>query len=519
MRKTKATTPQLEHAIGYEYEALPLSIQRKFFSSHEKLILEKRAVADQTCELASGSSSRAGTGSSIPASALALAPFRHLHSRRRACTVDIQPQEPQFTQAEAAFFLSLPDKVRKQLYSREEQVVILAKAEQALDEAAAIEQRLHEFSFPWSTTNNPETTTKAERRRSSFSTFSPRRPSFGFYPKSKKERDAESSVFFLDTMDSPSIRKSRPAGCRRTMSLGGPPSRHSTCSAATGPTSPLFVFPAEYQSQHQRSQSSAIPVRRSSLTPQVPTFDPEAKYYQDPETRTKLRTYLSPQKFDEAIEFGFPSTAEHDTPMPHYQLPPVAKHSRKFSRDMHTFLRDGKLSFIEDKQSENQGLESDSESVADLDSPRTPSSTGLSFRLHTRQMSSIDSNGLPASQPSPGLMNREMTLRMTLTRPELRADEDALYGWQNKPQHQHHQSQNSFLHQSPEQHQHQPLHQHTKSTPTASIQDDPLALEELVFTDDHTGTKGAFYVKPKPRGNLVTRIFKRASLKGRSHAT
>jgi hypothetical protein len=49
----------------------------------------------------------------------------------------------------------------------------------------------------------------------------------------------------------------------------------------------------------------------------------------------------------------------------------------------------------------------------------------------------------------------------------------------------------------------------------ATLQDDPLALEELVFTDDHTGTKGAFYVKPKPRGNLVSRLLKRASLKGR----
>jgi hypothetical protein len=204
----------------------------------------------------------------------------------------------------------------------------------------------------------------------------------------------------------------------------------------------------------------------------------------------------SPQKFDEAIEFGFPSTAEQEIATPHYQLPPVTKHSRKFSRDMHTFLRDGKLSFFEDKNGENQGLESDGESTADLESPRTPSSTGLSFRLHTRQMSSIDSNGLPTSHPSPGYMNREMTLRMTLTRPDLRANENALYGWQNQTQ-----------------------HQHQKSTTSATVQDDPLALEELVLTDDQTGTKGPFYVKPKPRGGLVTRLFKRASLKGRSHTT
>jgi hypothetical protein len=85
---------------------------------------------------------------------------------------------------------------------------------------------------------------------------------------------------------------------------------------------------------------------------------------------------------------------------------------------------------------------------------------------------------------------------MTLTRPDLRADEDVLYGWQN-----------------------QTHHQHLKNTTTTTVQDDPLALEELVLTDDQTGTKGPFYVKPKPKGSLVTRLLKRASLKGRSYTT
>ena len=395
--------------------------------------------------------------------------------------------------------------MRKQHFSREEQVILFAKCDQAFlppnhnlnaDEVA--KQRFHDFHFDFSThlDKTPEAG-EPQGRRASISTYSPCRPSSGFSPKSKKERDAESSLFLVDTMDSSSMKKLRPAGFRRTMSLSGPPSRHSTCSAVAGPASPLFIFPAEYRPRHQRSHSSALPVRRSSYTLPAPTFDPEAKYYQDPETRTKLRTYLaSPQKFDEAIEFGFPFTAEQEIAVPHYQLPPVTKHSRKFSRDMHTFLRDGKLSFFEDRNSENQGLESDGESTVDFESPRTPSSAGMSFRLHTRQMSSIDSNGLPTSHPSPGHMNREMTLRMTLTRPDLRADEEALYGWQNQPQ-----------------------HQHQKSTATAIAQDDPLALEELVLTDDQTGTTGPFYVKPKPRSSLVTRLLKRASLKGRSHTT
>ncbi|KAG9381504.1 hypothetical protein A1F94_007158 [Pyrenophora tritici-repentis] len=234
----------------------------------------------------------------------------------------------------------------------------------------------------------------------------------------------------------------------------------------------------------------------------TPVFDPEATYYQDPEARKKLRMYLaSPQKFDEAIEFGFPSTPGNDNVTPHYQLPHIVSHARKFSRDMHTFLRDGHLSFFEDTSNDNQGLESDDDSVADVNSPATPSSTNLSFRLHSRQFSnrkySVES---PAPSPisANGQLNREMTLRMTLTRPDLRADEDQLYGWQASSSSSHSASPSSS----------------TKAAIPAP-KDDPLALEDLVFSDDMTGTKGAFYIKPKPRGNLVTRMLKRASLKSR----
>lgn len=204
----------------------------------------------------------------------------------------------------------------------------------------------------------------------------------------------------------------------------------------------------------------------------------------------------SPQKFDEAIEFGFPSTADNDMHGPHYQLPRIDNHARKFSRDMHTFLRDGKLSFFEDTTPTiNQGLaSSDSDSTADTESPTTPSSAGLSFRLHSCHASSHRKFSIesPTASPVPsaaaaGQLNREMTLRMTLTRPDLRANEDPLCGWQALPI-------------SPKQVQAQALN------------NDPLALEDLVFTDDTTGAQGAFYIKPKSRrGNLVARLFKRAS--------
>jgi hypothetical protein len=225
-------------------------------------------------------------------------------------------------------------------------------------------------------------------------------------------------------------------------------------------------------------------------------FDPEATHYRDPEARKKLRMFLaSPQKFDEAVEFGFPSTTgeEATTMAPRYQLPPITTDAQNFSRDMQTFLRDDKISFLEDNEDDDTKLDTDGESVTDMDSPVTPSSVGLSFRGHTRHVSpstfcSMDSAGLPPLHPMQGRLNREMTLRMTLTRPDLRADEEQLYGWQTPK---------------------------AKEVKEVKEERDPFALEELHLTDDLTGSHSPFAVKPKSHGNLVSRLLKRASMRRR----
>jgi len=86
----------------------------------------------------------------------------------------------------------------------------------------------------------------------------------------------------------------------------------------------------------------------------------------------KLRLYLaSPQKFDEAIEFGFPATSS-PTNVTSMDTARPATDSRKISHDVQTFLKDDKISFLEDKD-ENEAPETDDESMGDLDSPITPS--------------------------------------------------------------------------------------------------------------------------------------------------
>ena len=106
----------------------------------------------------------------------------------------------------------------------------------------------------------------------------------------------------------------------------------------------------------------------------MPIIDPEAKHYQDPEARMKLRLYLaSPQKFDEAIEFGFPATSGH-TNVTSMDTTRPATDSRKISHDVQTFLKDDKVSLLE------EAPETDDESMGELDSPITPSDPPLPFR-------------------------------------------------------------------------------------------------------------------------------------------
>ncbi|KAF1941599.1 hypothetical protein EJ02DRAFT_454984 [Clathrospora elynae] len=477
--KTKGTIVPLEQS---QFDALPLSIQRKYFSSLERLQIQQQSFEEPT----SGRSSQAS--SSTP-----FRPSRSLGTRRRRRKAAKAVQDHDISHSEIDFFLSLPEKVRKQHFSREEQVLLQGTRDQAFlpDEQYSewAQQRFDDFHFDLPRTSVDILECGRSRRPSSASTLSPENSPF-FLPTEKEKEDDRISRLYLEMMSTPVFStKERPTvDMRRTMSLTAHPNRPPTSPAMFISDPPIFTFGPN--PRHRRAHSSSLSGRRSFHTPTTPIFDSEATHYQDPEARKKLRMYLaSPQKFDEAIEFGFPSTAANDAATPHFQLPQIDSHARKFSRDMHTFLRDGQLSFFEDNITENQGLESDADSLADMESPTTPSSTGLSFRLHSRQLSprkfSVESPAPSPVHSANGQLNREMTLRMTLTRPDLRADEDQLYGWQGS------------------------------SASPKPPKDDPLALEDLVLTDDMTGTRGAFYVKPKARDSLVTRLLKRASWKAR----
>jgi len=289
----------------------------------------------------------------------------------------------------------------------------------------------------------------------------------------------EDSPYTLDEMTTPEalpVKQSRRSSFRRTVSFNANPfARHSTSSA---PSSPLY--PQPHLHRRPRTDSSV------GETPS-PAFDPAAIHYMDPEARLKLRIYLaSPQKFDEAIEFGFPATKSTDTATdPNAARPKLSAGAG--SNDVQHFLRDDAVSFLADDNDDSSDSEYDESDFDYLDTPLTPADPDETFRCTTRlttsNQSSLDSNGLPApsirqkqdsfTQALTG--NREMTLRMTLTRPDLRADEETLYGWQK-----------------------------------TGLKEDPLALEELPpLTDDTTGAQGAFAVKSARQASLVKRFLSR----------
>ncbi|KAK7729601.1 hypothetical protein SLS57_002089 [Botryosphaeria dothidea] len=449
-----------------EYDSMPEAVRRKYFSSLERLRIEHAAqpVPDINCLPRRPQTAR----SSQRSVSHSRSESRGRRRLRKAQTAN------DITEAEAQWFLSLPDKIIKTCLSREEAILLAGRCETFLldsDDCSDLPKEHEAFQLP------------VEKRRSrSFQGDS----IIDAYCSSRENVDHSEDMSNRRTRSRsrPSTTNQRRASFRRTMSLTNTFTRLSTSSAPPLP-SPLFP-PTPQSNQRPRATSNFVNPGHGG------NAESETKYYQDPEARMKLRLYLgSPHKFDEVVEYGFPSDKQQPTPESSPEPPSRADfYERQASRDLHTFLRDDSVSFLDYSDT---GDESDEESsLADLDTPVTPADPDQSFRtvaqIPKSNYSSLDSNGLPTLQtrtkkpqelfPQALPSNREMTLRMTLTRPDLRADEEALYGWQ----------------------QHQ-----------AVREADPLALQDLPpESDDTTGKHGPFAVQMnRHQGNLVRKFLQK----------
>lgn len=244
----------------------------------------------------------------------------------------------------------------------------------------------------------------------------------------------------LDGVVLPTTASVRRPSFRRQISITKMPFGRNSISSL-GPRSPKFEAP----NMHTRNKSRTLSLIAPKHVPKasVASIDPNAAHYQDPEARLKLRVYLaSPQKFDEAIEFGFPSM-DGITDVADKENKPPKRFSKDNSRTKKSFTASEMgQSFLAD---DTASLFEDDASMADPDSPLTPLGE-LSFRTlnasgtTTAKTSKSSSDYAHLGLNKPTMVkdsytqamagNREMTLRMTLTRPDLRADENAIYGWQ-----------------------------------------------------------------------------------------
>ncbi|KAF2836267.1 hypothetical protein M501DRAFT_1033801 [Patellaria atrata CBS 101060] len=382
-------------------------------------------------------------------------------------------------------FHCLPEKIQKSQFSKEEQAK-LAGAYKTESKDLGIESRnrdsrdhLHNEPRDQIRSKDPKYQTRKDCgvREAEF-TFQDHIASATYSTSSLDNRyDASDFLnqFFFDRPDDStdmSIQEQRPeshprrSSFRRNLSLTSIPfSRTSTSSAQPVPPTPTSAqrpFPAR-----SRAGSNALPRNATMVNSEADT-----KHYQDPKARRKVRTYLtSNQGFEEVVAYGFPMLEDEGPPKLTLNM---GADATNFSNDVHTFLKDDSMLFLDDNEEDE--LSADDSSSYPEDSPVTPAVADDVFRLNRLHMSNTPSlNSQTSKRPahidkkqsllSSALENREMTLRMTLTPSDLRADDDALYGWQKEP--------------------------------------DALALEDLPpEVDDDTGGHGAFALPPKRQSGL-----------------
>ncbi|KAJ5489552.1 hypothetical protein N7539_004442 [Penicillium diatomitis] len=348
-------------------------------------------------------------------------PRRSAAASRKLRTPDALHLAYLVAQADSQCFHALPTKVQQQLFSPEERRRLRHAHHQSIILDAADEVL---YRRP-----------RLLRRQSSSESF----PSENTLPVSQADTvfyDSDSDYESDDSMDPAFYESFRWLNEEADLDLAlDEYHAHVADAAAKSKTRrrPSFrrslSFSTHALKQHRTSPSMPSRSRhlasfQHAVKPATTTIDPAAQYYQDPDARLKLRVYLaSPQKFDEAIEFGFPSgEQEKEVAVPKDDGPDLEFGSGPPSSP--TVFGDGTGTFFEDDDGTVVG--SPSGSIEEPSISRVPShvrdtarpSTDTPSLLQCRQSFLPNSTSFPRRLPG----NREMTLKMTLTRPDLRTE-------------------------------------------------------------------------------------------------
>ena len=358
---------------------------------------------------------------------------------------------------EASWFLTLPAKIKKKEFTREEQVilsggrqrenVILDAADEAIYKAS---RRASRNLMPLNPTApvTPSSTRSSLSRDRGDVEKSMAEAMYESFRWMDEEEDLDLKLVLddyhanLDGVVIPTPESVRRPSFRRQMSITKMPFNRNSLSSIPSQSRSPRTPKLDPSHSRQKSRALSLIAPKHGAKESISSIDPNATHYQDPEARLKLRVYLaSPQKFDEAIEFGFPSidgvAEDKENKPPRLSRDIISRKSRSEEKAHSFFLNDIDMA----------SLFEDDTSMMDPESPLTPMLEDSLYKPHHRpstkakdSKNSSDFSHLgitkpvlvkqPESYTHAMAGSREMTLRMTLTRPDLRADENTLYGWQ-----------------------------------------------------------------------------------------
>ncbi|EME49948.1 hypothetical protein DOTSEDRAFT_68687 [Dothistroma septosporum NZE10] len=465
-----------------EYDSLPPSIQKKYFSSVERLRIAQKSAAQKRKKQATERRPQNEPWLSPKPSMEALSRPKTAHSfRSSVLTSSLPPRtarsersEADVDEEQALRFLALPDKVKRSHFTPEELLLLTESSERALASACISDNGLSSR-----TTTDRKASIGPESIESIGSSLCRSSVSDGMVDdidaKDWLDVDAESIGsleygeeivrFYARKGSISSMHSLAPTVTSGMESRRKSFSRKRAIKLAPIPLPPPTLLPAVPPLPSPTTLSNLNKLVQLPAPATTPTETaPQTKYYKDSHARQKLREYLaSPEKFDEALEFGF--SGEQGLPMRSSSL---ASHVERSAED-------------EDEGLSAAGSKDDEDEAAVAGSPRTPSVVNEVFTSIKTPHSSLDSGVVLPYTPgrvsgrctSPTFDGREMTLRMTLTRPDLRAPEEELYAFQRRE---------------------------VSGVDVASA--DPLALETLPVCNDHTGAHGAFAVRQGSRGGF-----------------
>ncbi|KAL8650231.1 MAG: hypothetical protein Q9210_003944 [Variospora velana] len=455
--------PPREH----DFDSFPPAVKRKYFSSLERLRLAQRPVTSDTCTTSTSflSHTRPVTRNSRPKLQTRNSSY-FKNSPGRLMRKTSAPSDC-FSFEDAQWFQSLPDKVQRKQFTTEEQQALARRRRESLILDAADEvilkagrQRFHSVPTiqPFSSCSSASSVHTLEDVEDEHPVDSAIDMDESILDSFRWMDDDDDLDLTLDDYHSHLVSSTAPASrhgsrrhsFRRTLSLTGMPAEepHRSASSERDPrTASSTPLPrASPRTSYHRDGSRPRTGHRdatSSRHAPLKVTDQPTKHYQDPEARLKLRVYLaSPSKFDEALEFGFPSLESTDH-LPQPRRPSISRQHHT-EPALQTFYDSENPSFLDSPGSDSD----DAESLPEMDAPHTPSDPMFFRNTHRLPVSKPTSSDLDRPLPKangrfiykqveqahhqqPYIVsgcNREMTLRMTLTRPDLRASDDLLYG-------------------------------------------------------------------------------------------